>query len=392
MTKKNNTQAKEFLSRKGERTEILLRHVEGVELSYNDIYAIVANDGYEPGIQTFRKDIAELDMRHMFLDSRQFNKGAPPLESTRLLRPWLIEHMEIIYKSEGAVSVRRVYYVVLGIAETTFGPGVFGKSETNSNKVGEILGDLRRGRIVPYEWIVESGRAAELNTILEWNAADCIGLTLTDKIYNISRDPWQDTKDCCEIWYEKDTVSHIFQSAANAPGVPMVSCHGMPSITLRRDAAKRIEAQNKKGRHVTIYYYGDLDKSGLDIANTVRNDLESHADAKLDWSFIHKGIHPWQVEQHGLMTHPRKRRDTENPGFRWAPDGWDHDTVCELDAADPSLLRGWTEADIGNHLTEADIAKNKKIEAEWHEEATQVTQDIRLRCTDIRQNYNVDGD
>ena len=388
MTKKASSLAAKQL-----RKDIVLRHVEGVDLNYQDAYASAANDGYDPSIQTFRKDVADLGLRDLFRDGRKDGLGRPLLKSTIFVREWLLGNMRRIYESEGAVNVRHVYYVVMNAATGFFLKGEFEKGNSTSERVGKALAGLRREGLVPYEWIVDKGRRAELNTIVEINVADAIKWRLNGDAPHIQRDPWTGNPERCEIWFEKDGLSHIFAEACVPKGVPLVSCHGMTSITLLRDAAKRIEYHNKKGRHVTIYYFGDLDKSGLDIVNNVDNDLANHADAeKLDWNFVHLGIHPAQVEEHGFLTHPRRKSEGEKKTPLWAPDGWDPETVCELDAASPSLLRSWAEDAIGNHLTEAALKENSKIEEKWRKEAVGVIDQIRSCCGDIIKRYGVDGD
>ena len=374
------------------RRAALLESVGGAtDLDRRTVYEmLVATGGYDASLSTFAKDIDCLGIGARFRDGRRNNKGRPPDESTVKLREWLVENMKLVNESEGAVGVRRVYYILLGEAEAWFGPGVFEKGEGNYAKVSSELARLRRGGIVPYDWIVESGRSAALNDVHEWGVAEFVKSRLDPWVGMIERDPWRETTERCEIWFEKDTISHVFAPVCAASNVPMVSCHGMSSITLLRDAAVRIAEQNRQGRTVTVYYFGDLDKSGLDIANNVRVDLANHADRELDWNFVHLGIHPQQVERHGFLTHPRKKAANERRTPRWAPPGWDAETVCELDAASPELLRQWAETAIRNHLTEEMIKRNDDIEREWKEAGAVVIGEIRRRCSDIVTAYEIE--
>ena len=321
--------------------------------------------------------------------SKQKLRGRPAHQSTLLLEKWLVKNMARIHDSEGPVSVRRVYYLILGEADSWFGKGVFGKSECNYEKIGKMLSKLRRDRTVPYEWIVESSRQADLNEITEIDVSSEVRWRLEEGTPHIKRDPWRGISERCEIWFEKDTVSHVFAPICRYKGVAMVSCHGMNSITLLRDAAKRIVEHNNAESRVTVYYFGDLDKSGLDIANNIRADMGEHADSALDWHFEHLGIHPEQVEEHGFLTHPRKKSSNERNRPIWAPPGWDGETVCELDAASPSLLREWAENAIGEHLTNAALANSRDIESKWIDEANEVVEDIRQRCADMIVRYGV---
>ena len=372
------------------RLDILRRHVDGgLDLDRNKVYAAIGPDGYDASYQTFVNDIKRLDISGRFRDARQDSKGRPRQESTKRLREWLIQRMPGVHDGEGAVSVRRVYYLILGEADAWFGKGVFGKSEDNYKMVGKMLSELRRERMVPYEWIAESSRHAELFRLTEIDVSSEVTWRLEEGAADIRRNPWRGISERCEIWFEKDTVSHVFSPICGYNHVPMVSCHGMNSITLLRDTAKRIMEHNKVGRRVTIYYFGDLDKSGLDIPRNIERDMGEHADCPLDWTFEHLGIRPEQVEKHGFLTHPRKKSKNEKNAPIWAPEGWDGETVCELDAASPSLLRGWVEEAIRKHLTVDALEKNTKIESEWKDEAKEVVDEIRQRCGDIMERYGV---
>ena len=252
-------------SRIDSRKAALVELADGAsDLDRRAVYDIlVGNGSYDASYSTFAKEIECLGISACFRDGRR-NNGRPPDESTVKLREWLVGNMKRIHEGEGAVSVRRVYYILLGEAEAWFGPGLFEKGEGNYAKVSSELARLRRERVVPYDWIVESGRGAVLSDFYEWGVPQLIERRLDPWVGEIERDPWRETSERCELWFEKDTISHVFAPVCKTNGVPMVSCHGMSSITLLHDAADRIAQQNRQGRSVTVYYFGDLDKSGLD--------------------------------------------------------------------------------------------------------------------------------
>ena len=144
----------------------------------------------------------------------------------------------------------------------------------------------------------------------------------------------------------------------------------MVSVTLLRDAAVRIAGENEKGHAPVIYYFGDLDKTGLVIAGNVRDGIREHADSRLSYEFEHVGITPEIVAEHGLQTHPTKK--DKRGETTWAPPGWDESVVCEVDAAPAALVREWAEGRIKRHMPKEVLAANKRIEADWRVEAERV--------------------
>ena len=147
-------------------------------LTRQEVFAVMLAEGWygERGFGTFQSDFRYLldsgtvPRDAVVADARKLNQGRTPSESTVKLREWLATRVIEIHSDEGPVTVRRIYYVVLG----EHGHEWAAKSERFYAGVSRELTALRKNRTIPYECIAEAGHGAVLNRMTDWTAADCI--------------------------------------------------------------------------------------------------------------------------------------------------------------------------------------------------------------------------
>ncbi len=238
------------------------------------------------------------------------------------------------------MSVRQVFYQL-----TT--QGVIEKTESEYKQtVIRLLGEMRLNDELPFSWIADNSRwmrkprtYSSLRSMLD----------ITASAYR--RALWTDQEDYVEIWLEKEALSGVIYSETDHWDVPLMVTRGYPSLTFLHEAAEAIAAEE---RPVYIYYLGDWDPSGLDIARNVQERLEEFApDAEINFERI--AVTPEQVERWSLPTRPTKQTDTRSKRFGGAS--------VELDAIPPDKLRQLVSDHIEQHVDGDALYKTKVAEA-----------------------------
>ena len=250
---------------------------------------------------------------------------------------------EAIYAITSAMhpmSVRQVFYQL-----TT--QGVIEKTEKEYKQtVIRLLGEMRLNDDLPFSWIADNSRwmrkprtYSSLRSMLD----------ITASAYR--RALWTDQEDYVEIWLEKEALSGVIYSETDHWDVPLMVTRGYPSLTFLHEAAEAIAAEE---RPVYIYYLGDWDPSGLDIARNVQERLEEFAPyAEIHFERI--AVTPEQIEEWNLPTRPTKQTDTRSRGFSGAS--------IELDAIPPDNLRQLVTIEIEWHVDDNALEKTRIAEA-----------------------------
>ena len=120
-----------------------------------------------------------------------------------------------------------------------------------------------------------------------------------------------------------------------------------------------------------IYYLGDHDPSGDDIARNVEVRLREFApDAAL--TFERLAVTPDQIAAYDLPTHPTKLTDSRTK--TWTGGG-----SVEVDAIDPADLRQLVEQTILRHVDAQALAATQVAEASERELLNRVTARVRGR-------------
>jgi hypothetical protein len=232
-----------------------------------------------------------------------------------------------IVAEQAPMSVRQVFYQ----AETR---GLVPKTEgAYKNVVCRLLAKMRLEGELPFDWIADGTR---------WMRKPTTFGSLNHAVGNIistyRRALWDNQDAYIEVWIEKEALAGVVVDVTAEWDVPLMVTRGYPSISYLYSAAENIEAQ---GRPCFVYYFGDLDPSGVDIARNVQARLEEFAPTA-DLTFERVGVTTEQVELWNLPTRPTKGSDTRAKGFTGRS--------VELDAIPPDTLRGLVEGRIVGHV------------------------------------------
>jgi hypothetical protein len=166
-----------------------------------------------------------------------------------------------IVAAEQPMTVRQVFYqaVVAGLIEKT--------EAEYQNTVARLLLDMRRAGKLPYSWIADNTRWVRKPTTY-------IGLTafIDRHHHTYRRDLWAEADVYVEIWLEKEALAGVVIDVTAEYDVPLMVSRGFASESYLYSAADAITDQLVAGKQqAIIYYFGDLDPSGLHISASIEN-------------------------------------------------------------------------------------------------------------------------
>ena len=225
------------------------------------------------------------------------------------------------------MTVRQVFYQLSN-------RGLIDKTEAEYKAtVIRLMGTMRLEGDLPFEWVADNSRwmrkprtHSSLKNMLD----------ITASAYR--RALWDDQHVYVEIWLEKEALSGVVLPVTAKWDVPLMVTRGYPSLTFLHDAGVILGCED---REVYLYYFGDWDPSGLDIARNVQERLEDFSDYA-DINFERIAVTPEQVHQWSLPTRPTKKTDSRSRSFEGAS--------VELDAIPPDELRGLVDECIVQHI------------------------------------------
>jgi hypothetical protein len=270
--------------------------------------------------------------------------GSSPTKQGRRTKADIEAIREAIYEELVAgrpMTVRQVFYRLVS-------RGAIAKTETEYKAtVCRLLGTMRLARTVPFNWIADNTRwMRKPKTYSGLRAA----LSQTARTYR--RALWDSQPTYAEVWLEKDALAGVLYEVTESWDVPLMVTRGYPSLSYLYEAAEAIGAADKPAH---LYYFGDYDPSGLDIARNVEDRLGEFA----PWAEIHferVAVTPEQVAHWGLPTRPTKLTDSRSPGFLGES--------IEVDAIPPDALRDLVRECIERHIDRRALAEVRKVERE----------------------------
>jgi hypothetical protein len=191
-------------------------------------------------------------------------------------------------------------------------------------RVYRLLKEARERGIIPWEWIVDEGRAIE--RVSTWanptHYAHCVARSYR-------RDFWDQQPVRIMVVSEKGTVRGLLKPVLDHYAVGFLPVHGFSSATVVHDIS-----QDDDGRPLILLYVGDFDPSGMFMSEV---DLPARF-SKYDGDHVElRRIALTRVHVVALPSFPAtdKRND---PRYKWFRSN--HDDRCwELDAMDPNDLR-----------------------------------------------------
>jgi hypothetical protein len=235
-----------------------------------------------------------------------------------------------ICSTQRPVTVRQVFYraVAAGLVE---------KTETEYKAtVARLLSAMRRDGSIPYHWISDPTRRRRKVATFDGMADMMSGMH-----HQYRRDLWSRSNVEVEIWLEKEALAGVLGSVCDEYDVALMVTRGYPSLSFTYEAAQMLGMKTE----TYIYYFGDLDNHGLQIEQTVQNQLYEHG--CYGFTFERIAITEQQVSAWNLPTRPDKS------GGGWA---------IEVDAIEPNQLRELCRDAIEQHVDASELEYLRGIE------------------------------
>lgn len=207
------------------------------------------------------------------------------------------------------------------------------------NTVIRLMGDMRKDGIIPYGWIADNTRWMRRPSAYG-SAEDA--LLQAWQYYRL--DIWARLPDYVEVWCEKDALAGVIFEETSEWCVPLMVSRGFASLSFLHSAGQEIRDQwEKYGKTTYIYYFGDLDPSGVSISKNIERSLEEYSgDAQVIFQRV--AVTHDQVLELNLPTRPTKPTDTRAKT-------WEGDSV-ELDAIPAHTLKALVRGYILSHIPE----------------------------------------
>jgi hypothetical protein len=228
-------------------------------------------------------------------------------------------------------------------------------------RVYRLLKEARERGIIPWEWIVDEGRAIEKAATWD-DPADYVDAV--SRSYR--RDHWKQQPVRVEVWSEKGTVRGVLAPVLDEYGVGFRVLHGFSSATTVYDVS-----QDYDGRDLIVLYVGDYDPSGLYMSE---HDLPGRL-IKYGGDHVRlKRVALLGDQVSGLPSFPASDKKTDT---RYACFVSTFGNRCwELDALDPNELRDivreaieaeidWTAWDRSKTVEEAEAESMRTILDSW---------------------------
>ncbi|MBL8726658.1 MAG: hypothetical protein JNK49_21635 [Planctomycetes bacterium] len=240
------------------------------------------------------------------------------------LRSALVE----IVREGAPMTVRQIYYQAVT-------KGLIDKTEQQYKAIGRLLVLMRRDGTIDYQDIADNTRWMRKPT--SYGSIED-ALAQTARIYR--RQVWADLECRVEVWLEKEALAGVLVDVTAKWDVPLMVTRGYPSLSYLHSAGEAIRAS---GLETFIYYFGDHDPSGVDIARHVAESLAEFA-GDVSVTFTPVAIRKEQIRIFNLPTRPTKSSDSR------ARD-WEGGSV-EVDALHPDVLRSLANDVIEYHIPE----------------------------------------
>jgi hypothetical protein len=237
------------------------------------------------------------------------------------------------------LTLRQIYYrlVAAGHLENT---------RSKYNDLSNLIKHMRLDEWLP--WEVLEDRVRRVSEKRGWeDHNEFMEAHIDDFLTGYERCYVQDQERYVELWTEKDALSQVFEKVAYPYCIRAVTCRGYQSITFLDGFRRRARGVLNRGQIPVILYFGDLDPSGVQMLEAIKQTLEDEMDL-------------WGVEYHRVALTPDQIMDYELPHDPQAVKITDKryrryvqrfgDLAVELDALHPQVLRELAIEAIESHF------------------------------------------
>jgi hypothetical protein len=269
--------------------------------------------------------------------SRPIRRSRRSKQEMDLIRGAMFE----LLRREHPMTNRQVFYRLVSA-------GVIAKTEAEyKGTVTRLLSEMRLAGHIPFGWISDNTRWMRKPPTYTG-----VGAFLEQAARTYRRSLWDQSPDYVEIWIEKDALAGVVYDITAPFDVPLMVTRGYASLSFLHEAA---EAIGNRGQPAHIYFFGDYDPSGVDIARTTEMRLRQFAPIT-PIMFERVAVTEEQITGWDLPTRPTKKTDRRAKNFSTES--------VELDAIPPDQLRTLVDTCIRRHIDERQLNWLQVIERE----------------------------
>jgi hypothetical protein len=240
--------------------------------------------------------------------------------------------LDVLEGFDGPMSSRQVAYQLVSRRAIE-------NTETEKERVGRIIVDMRKEGLIPYSRIVD--RTREKHQREGWNGVTDI---MEAAAAQYRRNLWADQPVVPMIACEKRALEGVFSRIVDDYGVSLWTFGGFNSLSFDYEWAEAIKEITATGKRVEIAYFGDHDPSGICIEDTSFERLGEEFGVDVEW--CRWGLNAEDLDTFKLARIPVKPTDRRAKGF--LSKFGDH--AAELDALPPAELERRIRQAIEMHI------------------------------------------
>jgi hypothetical protein len=237
------------------------------------------------------------------------------------------------------LTLRQIYYrlVAAGHLENT---------RSKYNDLSNLIKHMRLDDWMP--WEVLEDRVRRVSEKRGWeDHNEFMEAHVDDFLEGYERCYFQDQERYVELWTEKDALSQVFEKVAYPYCIRAVTCRGYQSITFLDGFRQRARSAQSRGQIPVILYFGDMDPSGYQMLEAIKQTLEDEMDL---WGveYDRGALTPDQIMNYELPHDPQAVKVTDKRYRKYVQRFGD--LAVELDALHPQALRKLAVEAIENHF------------------------------------------
>jgi hypothetical protein len=237
------------------------------------------------------------------------------------------------------LTLRQIYYrlVAAGHLENT---------RSKYNDLSNLIKHMRLDEWLP--WEVLEDRVRRVSEKRGWeDHNEFMEAHVDDFLEGYERCYVQDQERYVELWTEKDALSQVFEKVAYPYCIRAVTCRGYQSITFLDGFRQRARSAQSRGQIPVILYFGDMDPSGYQMLEAIKQTLEDEMDL---WGveYDRVALTPDQIMDYELPHDPQAVKITDKRYRKYVQRFGD--LAVELDALHPQVLRELAVDAIESHF------------------------------------------
>jgi len=244
------------------------------------------------------------------------------------------------YQAQGIILTNRQLYYQLVAAD------YIPNAQEVYKRICVFLTDARYAGLIDWDALEDRGRVPEMHA--EWeNVKGLVNSAVAS--YRLPR--WKDQENYVELYCEKQAMESVLKPVADKYHIFFGCNKGYSSAATMYSLAQRIKDKLGEGKHVTVFYLGDHDPSGLDMVRDIETRLEEFCtkgldDYGFDVEIIPVALNMEQIKQYKCPPNPTKITDSRAKAYirRFGTSSW------ELDSLNPKVLQELTAKAIQSRM------------------------------------------